>query len=48
MKFETMIYFFKKSDVCGHPEIFLPWQRDVMTSPLYHVNYGSISFCITV
>ena len=37
MKFETMqIYFLCEVSVCCHPKIFLPWQRDVTTFPLYY------------
>ena len=42
MKFETvLIYFSSDILVCCHPEMLLPWQRNVMTSPLYW-----ILFCI--
>ena len=35
MNFETMqIHFVSELPVCCHPEILLPWQRDVTTSPL--------------
>ena len=34
MNFETVqIHFLGKFSVCCHPEILLPWQRDVTTSP---------------
>jgi len=40
MKFETMrIHFLSDVLICCHPEILLPWQRDVTTSPLY---YGAV------
>ena len=41
MKFETvLIHFLIDVLVCCHPEILLPWQRDVTTSPLYYnTNY---------
>ena len=29
------IHFEMTLSVCSHPEILLPWQRDVTTSPLY-------------
>ena len=36
MKFETvLIHFLSDVLVCCHPEILLPWQRDVTTSPLH-------------
>ena len=36
MKFDTLpIYFLSDFSVCCHPKIFLQWQRDVTTSPLY-------------
>ena len=36
MKFETVrIHFLSDVLVCCHPEILLPSQRDVTTSPLY-------------
>ena len=36
MKFETVrIYFLSEFSVFCHPNILLPWQRDVTTSPLY-------------
>ena len=36
MKFETVrIHFLSDVLVCCHPEILLPWQRDVTTSPLH-------------
>ena len=36
MKFVTVwIHFLGTFLVCCHPEILLPWQRDVTTSPLY-------------
>ena len=36
MKFETVrINLLSDVMVCCHPEILLPWQRDVTTSPLY-------------
>ena len=36
MKFETVrIYFLSDFSVCCDPKIFLQWQRDVTTSPLY-------------
>ena len=36
MKFETVrIHFLSDVLVCCHPQILLPWQRDVTTSPLY-------------
>ena len=35
MKFETVrIHFWSAVSVCGHPEILLPWQRDVTNFPL--------------
>ena len=40
MKFETVrIHFIlikETLSICCHPEILLPWQRDVTNSPLYH------------
>ena len=30
------IHFLGEFSVCGHPEILLPWERDVTTSPLYY------------
>ena len=37
MKFETVrIHFFGDVLICRHPEILLPWQRDVTNSPLYY------------
>ena len=41
MKFEAvLIHFLSDVLVCGHPEILLPLQRDVTTSPLYYnTNY---------
>ena len=37
MKFETVrIHFLSDVLVSCHPEILLPWQRDVTTSPLYY------------
>ena len=39
MKFETVrIHFLSDVLICCHPEILLPWQRDVTTSPLYWVT----------
>ena len=39
MKFETVrIDFLSDVLVCCQPEILLPWQRDVTTSPLYWVS----------
>ena len=36
MKFGTVrVHFLSDVLVCCHPEILLPWQRDVTTSPLY-------------
>ena len=29
------IHFYSEFSVCCHPEILLPWKRDVTTSPLY-------------
>ena len=38
MKFETVrIHFLSDVLICCHPEILLPWQRDVTTSPLYYL-----------
>ena len=35
-KIETVrIHFLSEVLDCCHPEILLPWQHDVMTSPLY-------------
>ena len=40
MKFETVrIHFIlikETLSICCHPEILLPWQRDVTNAPLYH------------
>ena len=37
MKFETVqIHFLRDVLICCQPEILLPWQWDVTTSPLYH------------
>ena len=37
MKFETVqIHFLSNVLICCHPEILLPWQRDVTNSPLYY------------
>ena len=37
MKFETVrIHFLSAVSVCGHPEILLPWQRDVTNFPLHY------------
>ena len=37
MKFETVrIHFFGDVLICRHPEILLPWQRDVTTSLIYY------------
>ena len=37
IEFETVrIHFLGEFSVCGHPEILLPWERDVTTSPLYY------------
>ena len=30
------IHFLREFSVCGHPEILVPWERDVTTSPLYY------------
>ena len=39
MKSETVrIHFLSDVLICCHPEILLPWQRDVTTSPLYWVS----------
>ena len=37
MKFETMriIYFLSDFSLCCHPNILLPWQHDITTSPLF-------------
>ena len=36
MKFETeRIHFLSDVLICCHPQILLPWQRDVTTCPLY-------------
>ena len=36
MKFEAeRIHFLSDVLICCHPEILLPWQRDVTTNPLY-------------
>ena len=36
MNFETVqIHFLSDVLICCHPEILLPWQRDVTTSPLH-------------
>ena len=44
MKFETVqINFLRDVLICCHPEILLPWQRDVSNSPLY---YAWIQICI--
>ena len=38
MKFEVVqIDFLRDVLICCHPEILLPWQRDVTTSPLYYI-----------
>ena len=38
MKFEiVLIHFLSDVLVCCHPEILLPWQRDVTTSPLHRL-----------
>ena len=43
MKFETVrIYFLSDVLICCHPEILLPWQRDVTTFPLYHAPLFAI------
>ena len=40
MKFETvLIHFLNDVLVCCHPEILLPWQRDVTTYLYYNSNY---------
>ena len=37
IEFETVrCHFLREISVCGHPEILLPWERDVTTSPLYY------------
>ena len=39
MKFETLqIQFLSEFSVCCDPEILLPWQRDVTSSPLHYLN----------
>ena len=44
MKFETVQINFLSDDlICCHPEILLPWQRDVSNSPLY---YAWVQNCI--
>ena len=46
MKFETaQIHFLIEVSVCCCPEIFLPWQCDETTSPLYTVVYIILLFC---
>ena len=50
MKFEReRIHFLSDVLICCHPEILLPWQRDMTTNPLYltiiprgHVGYEMI------
>ena len=46
MKFDTLrIYFLSDILVCCHPEILLPWQRDVTTFPLYYIQLvGNLLF----
>ena len=43
MKFETVQIHILSDVLAGcHPEMLLPWQRDVTTSPLYrHLVYPS-------
>ena len=44
MKSETVqIHFLSDALICCHPEILLPWQRDVSNSPIY---YACVQNCI--
>ena len=46
MKFETVrIHFLGDVLICRHPDILLPWQRDVTTSPLYYRNVIGLTAC---
>ena len=45
MKFETvLIHFLRDVLIFCHPEILLPWQRDVTTSPLYYIIHWTEIF----
>ena len=45
MKFETVqIHFLRDVLIFCHPEILLPWQRDVTTSPLYYIIHWTEIF----
>ena len=46
MKFETVrIHFLGNVWICRHPEILLPWQRDVTNSPLYYRIVIGLTAC---